>query len=98
MTITKSRENAVLTVKVDGRLDTTTSPELEASVMNDLDGVNEAVLDFSGLEYISSSGLRTLLKIQRVMEERGGLKVTNVSELVAEVFEITGFDEILTVE
>lgn len=96
MKINKECSDGVLTLQIEGRLDTVTAPELEGELAGSLDGVNELVLDFSKLEYISSAGLRVLLSAQKTMRTRGGMKVTNVNELVMEVFEVTGFVDILT--
>lgn len=98
MTIQKNRNGSVLTLAVAGRLETTTAPELEAVVKTELDGVDSLVLDFSNLEYISSAGLRVLLTAQKAMNQQGEMKVTGVNEIVGEVFEITGFSDILTIE
>lgn len=98
MTIQKNRNGSVLTLAVAGRLETTTAPELEAVVKTELDGVDSLVLDFSNLEYISSAGLRVLLTAQKTMNQQGEIKVTGVNEIVGEVFEITGFSDILTIE
>ncbi|MBQ9664821.1 MAG: STAS domain-containing protein, partial [Oscillospiraceae bacterium] len=93
-----TREDAKLTVSLSGRLDTTTSPELEKSLHESLTGIAELVMDLSGLEYISSAGLRVLLSAQKLMMKQGGMKVTHVSETVMEIFEVTGFVDILTIE
>ena len=98
MTITKKIEGSSLTIAVEGRLDTVTSPELEAELSASLDGVTDLTLDFSGLEYISSAGLRVLLATQKKMNAQGGMKVCGVNETVGEVFEVTGFADILTIE
>ena len=98
LNINKSCENEKLTVALEGRLDTTTSPELEQSLKEDLADLTELVIDLSGLEYISSAGLRVLLSAQKVMMKQGSMKVTHVSETVMEIFEVTGFVDILTIE
>lgn len=98
MTITKKIEGSSLTIAVEGRLDTVTSPELEAELSASLDGVTDLTLDFSGLEYISSAGLRVLLATQKKMNAQGSMKVCGVNETVGEVFEVTGFADILTIE
>ena len=85
-------------VAVSGRLDTTTAPELDAALREALPGVKELVLDFSALDYISSAGLRVLLSAQKTMSKQGSMKLTGVNESVMEVFEITGFSGILTIE
>ena len=86
-----------LTVKLEGRLDTTTSPELESELGMNLDGIKELVFDFNGLEYLSSAGLRVLLNAQKTMNQQGEMKVTGVSDAVKEIFDVTGFSDILTV-
>ena len=98
MTINKQQNGNVLTLALQGRLDTVTSPELEAELKNSLDGVESLVLDLSGLEYISSAGLRVLLSAHKTMSVRSGMKVTNAGEIVREVFEVTGFSDILNIE
>ena len=79
-------------------MDTVTAPELEAVMKESLDGVKELLLDFTGLEYISSAGLRVLLAAQKTMNKQGEMKLTNVNESIMEVFDITGFADILTIE
>lgn len=98
MTITKTQNGAALTVKVDGRLDTMTAPQLESVVSSELGGIEKLVFDFADLEYISSAGLRVLLSAQKTMNAQGTMTVKNVNELVSEVFEVTGFTDILTIE
>ena len=98
MTISKQQNGTALTLALQGRLDTVTSPELEAELKNSLDGVDSLVLDLSGLEYISSAGLRVLLSAHKAMSGRSGMKVTNAGEIVREVFEVTGFSDILNIE
>ncbi len=98
MTISKQQNGTALTLALQGRLDTVTSPELEAELKNSLDGVDSLVLDLSGLEYISSAGLRVLLSAHKTMSGRSGMKVTNAGEIVREVFEVTGFSDILNIE
>ena len=98
LNINKTIENGKAVFALTGRLDTTTAPELEKELRASLDGVNELVLDFAGLEYISSAGLRVLLSAQKIMNKQGKMKVTNVNETIAEIFEVTGFSDILTVE
>ena len=98
MTIEQINQDAVRTLKLNGRLDTLTAPQLDAEV-GKLDGVTELVLDFAGVEYISSAGLRVLLKAQKCMNAaHGAMKLIHVCPEVCEVFEITGFDSIRTVE
>ena len=98
MTINKKLDGSCLEIALEGRLDTTTSPELEKELQASLDGVNELTLDFTKLDYISSAGLRVLLYAHKVMSRKGGMKVTHVNEIVNEVFEVTGFADILTIE
>lgn len=85
-------------IKLTGRLDTATAPELEKSIEESLDQIDELVFDFTDLEYISSAGLRVILKAQKIMNGKGGMKITNVNENIMEVFEITGFADFLTIE
>ena len=98
MTIHKSENGSELVLEVEGRLDTMTAPELEAELGKSLEGFDSLVLDFSKLEYISSAGLRVLLSAHKAMSGKGGMKVTHVNEIVQEVFEVTGFADILTIE
>ena len=98
MRIDKEREGEKLTLAVIGRLDTTTAPELSAALDASLEDVKELILDLGGLEYISSAGLRVLLGAQRRMNKQGSMKLVHVNELVMEVFEVTGFSTILTIE
>lgn len=99
MTIDKKTNGNELTVSVGGRLDTSTAPELEASVRNELTGLKKLVLDFSNLEYISSAGLRVILSFQKVMNNQGTVMIVkNVNETIREILDITGFSEILTIE
>ena len=97
MTIDKQTESGKLTTKVSGRLDTTTAPELEASLRESMDSADELILDLSDLEYISSAGLRVLLAAQKVMGKKGGMTVTGVNDVIMEIFEVTGFSDILTI-
>ena len=98
MTINKNAKGTQTTLEIIGRLDTTTAPELEAAVVGCMADTQALVLDFKGLEYISSAGLRVLLKAQKSMAKKGSMKVLNVNETIMEVFEITGFSDILTIE
>lgn len=98
MKIDKKNENGCLTVSVEGKLDSTTAPELEKELVGKLDGVNELIFDFNKLDYISSAGLRVLLSAQKTMNAQGSMKITGVNETVGEIFEITGFCDILTIE
>ncbi len=87
-----------MTVALEGRLDSVTAPELDADIKASLDGVTELVLDFEKLDYISSAGLRVLLSAHKTMSQQGSMKVVRPNESVKEIFDITGFSEILTVE
>ena len=87
-----------LEVRLVGRLDTTTAPQLEARLKQSLSGISELFFDFDGLEYISSAGLRVLLSAQKVMNKQGSMTLKNVCDDIREVFEITGFSDILTIE
>ena len=98
MKITKRINGNDLEIALEGRLDTATAPELEKELKDSLDGVGELTLDFGKLDYISSAGLRVLLSAHKTMSGKGGMKVTHVNEIVAEVFEVTGFADILTIE
>ena len=98
MTIEKFFSNNVTTIKINGRLDTTTAPELEAVIDECVEGTQELLMDFSDLEYVSSAGLRVILKAQKLMNARGSMKLVNVNETIMEVFDITGFADILTIE
>ena len=98
MTIIKMLEEKKLTITLTGRLDTTTAPQLETELKQNISGVEELVLDFSGLEYLSSAGLRVLLSTQKVMNRQGHMVVRNVNEIIMEIFEVTGFVDVLTIE
>ena len=97
MTINKTVNGGELTLALEGRLDTVTAPELEAELKASLGGAESLTLDFSKLDYISPAGLRVLLSAHKMMAAKGGMKVTNVNEIVAEVFEVTGFSDILNI-
>ena len=98
MTIAKTQNGSALTLALEGRLDTVTSPELEKELKASMSGAESLVLDFSKLDYISSAGLRVLLSAHKAMSGKGGMKVINVNEVVQEVFDVTGFADILTIE
>lgn len=98
MIINKTEKGSELEIAVSGRLDTTTAPQLEAELKRSVGGVTELTFDFSGLEYLSSAGLRVLLAAQKVMNKQGKMTIRHVNDTIMEVFEITGFSEILTVE
>lgn len=97
MMIDKIQNGSELTVKVSDRLDTTTAPELEEELAASLEGVEDLTVDFSDLEYISSAGLRVLLSAQKRMNKQGTMKVIGVNDTIMEIFEVTGFSEILTI-
>ena len=98
MTIEKTMNGAAAELKIVGRLDTTTAPELEATIDGCAAAIKELVLDCSALEYISSAGLRVILKAQKMMNAQGTMKLIHVNETIKEVFDITGFADILTIE
>ena len=98
MTIDCKVQGTSLTLTVEGRLDTTTAPQLEAELKKSINGIEELILDFEKLEYISSAGLRVLLSAQKVMNRQGTMVLRHVNDSVMEVFEVTGFSDILTVE
>ena len=98
MTINKNLNGTELTITIEGRLDTTTAPSLEAEFKQSIGGVEKLVLDFSALEYLSSAGLRVLLAAQKVMNKQGEMIIRNVNETISEIFEVTGFIDILTIE
>lgn len=98
MTIKQTKENGIVTLALSGRLDTVTAPKLEETLESVLDGANELHFDFNDLEYISSAGLRVLLKAQKIMNTKGNMIISGVNELIMEVFEVTGFVDILTIE
>ncbi len=98
MTIDKNLEGTKLTLAVAGRLDTTTAPMLSEELEASLDGVEELALDFNDLDYISSAGLRVLLSAQKRMNKQGRMYLTGVNDAIMEVFEVTGFADILTIQ
>lgn len=98
MEISKIIDGEKLSVRLSGRLDTTTAPQLEAELRRSVNGIKKLTLDFTEVEYISSAGLRVLLAAQKVMNRQGEMKLTGVSADIMEIFEITGFSEILTIE
>ena len=97
MEIIKTAEDKKLAVEVKGRLDTTTAPELEAALKESMEGIEELTLNFAELEYIASAGLRVLLATQKAMQGKGEMIVTGVNDIVMEVFEVTGFCDILNI-
>ena len=98
MTIEKNLNGTELTITIAGRLDTTTAPQLEAEFKQSITGIEKLVLDFASLEYLSSAGLRVLLAAQKVMNKQGEMIIKNVNETINEIFEVTGFIDILTIE
>ena len=98
MDIEKHKDGKKLDVKLVGRLDSKTAPELKEVLENNLNDVEELTFDLSELNYISSAGLRIILSTQKTMNKQGSMKVTNVQDIVMEVFESTGFVDILTIE
>ena len=97
LNITKTIENGKAALALEGRLDTVTAPELEKELKDALEGVSELTLDFAKLEYVSSAGLRVLLAAQKTMNKQGEMRLLNVCETIMEIFEVTGFADILTI-
>ena len=98
MNIVKTNEGAKLTLALEGRLDTTTAPELEQELKNSLPGVQALTIDMEGLEYISSAGLRVVLFAQKTMNRQGSMVVRGAGPMIMEVFDITGFSDILNIQ
>jgi len=98
MTIDRNVEGTKTQLKIAGRLDTSTAPELETTIDACISGVEELIIDFEGLEYVSSAGLRVILKAQKIMNKQGSMKIINVNDTIMEVFDITGFADVLTIE
>ena len=98
MTITKNVNGNELTLNIEGRLDTTTAPALEEEIKNSIANVTSLILDFAALEYLSSAGLRVLLAAQKIMNKQGEMIIKNVNETIMEIFEVTGFSDVLTIE
>lgn len=98
MDIKKVLDNDTLTVKIDGRIDTTTAPVLGESLTESYDSCKNLIFDFAGVDYISSAGLRILLSAQKIMSKKGEMKLINVSSDIMDIFEVTGFQDILTIE
>ncbi len=98
LNINKTIQNGDAVLVLEGRLDTITAPELERELKESLEGVSTLTLDFEKLEYISSAGLRVLLAAQKLMAKQGGMKLCHVNETIMEIFEVTGFSDILTIE
>ena len=98
MNIMKTTEGSALNLALEGRLDTTTAPQLEAELGNSMNGITMLNMDFEKLEYLSSAGLRVLLAAQKTMNKQGKMVIRHVNETIMEVFEVTGFIDILTIE
>ncbi|MBE5913412.1 MAG: STAS domain-containing protein [Pseudobutyrivibrio ruminis] len=98
LNINKTKDDANLMLALEGRLDTSTAPQLEEEINGNIAGITDLKFDFSKLEYISSAGLRVLLSSQKTMNKQGKMTITNVSEEVMEIFDVTGFSDILTIE
>ncbi|MBO6128108.1 MAG: STAS domain-containing protein [Pseudobutyrivibrio sp.] len=98
LNINETKNGASLVLALEGRLDTSTAPQLEEKVNGSIEGVSDFEFDFSKLEYISSAGLRVLLSTQKTMNKQGKLVIKNVSDEVMEIFDVTGFSDILTIE
>lgn len=98
MNINKTTHDSTLNIALEGRLDTTTAPQLEAELKESIADNTELILDFAKLEYLSSAGLRVLLAAQKIMNKQGKMVIRNVNDVIAEVFEVTGFSDILTIE
>lgn len=98
MTINKIIDGSKMVLEIGGRLDTTTAPELEAAVKESIDGINSLDINLAELEYVSSAGLRVILSAQKTMNKQGDMVIRNVNDEVMEIFEVTGFVDILTIE
>ncbi len=98
MTIQNNKNGSALSLALEGRLDTTTAPELDEVLKGSLDGVTELTMDLEKLEYLSSAGLRVLLSAQKTMNKQGSMVVKNANETIMEIFEITGFSDILNIQ
>ena len=98
MNIVKNQNGSALTIGLEGRLDTTTSPQLENDLRTSMNGITELILDMNKLDYISSAGLRVLLSAQKVMNKQGKMTIRNASQEIMEIFDVTGFVDILNIE
>ena len=98
MQTSMDRENSKLTVFVSGRVDTATAPEFEKTVLDNLDGITDLVLDIDGVEYVSSAGLRAFLQIKKTMSQQGSVKIIHMHESVKEIFDMIGFTRLFTIE
>lgn len=97
MNISTKIENTTLSIFLEGRLDTMTAPQLERVLKKEINDITELIFDFTGIEYVSSAGLRVLLAAQKVMNRQGSMTIKHVNETVMDVFEVTGFSEILDI-
>ena len=98
MNVIKNLNGSTLTAAIEGRVDTTTAPTLEKEIKDSLNGITVLIFDFEKVEYISSAGLRVLLSCQKIMSKQGSMKLIHVGDDIMEIFEVTGFSDILTVE
>ena len=98
MTIDKTLDGTKLEIALEGRLDTMTAPQLEEEVKNNIEGIKELIFDLKNLAYVSSAGLRVLLSAQKIMNKQGSMTIRNANEEVMEIFEVTGFIDILKIE
>ncbi len=98
LNIIKNLDHKTLTIALEGRLDTTTAPQLETELKSDVADVTLLIMDFEKLDYISSAGLRVLLSAQKVMNKQGTMKIIHVSDAINDIFEVTGFSDILNIE
>ncbi len=98
MTITKTQQDSTLTVALEGRLDTVTAPQLEGELRTAVNGISTLIFDLGALDYVSSAGLRVLLSAQKVMNKQGSMIIRNVKPEILEIFEVTGFVDILNIE
>ncbi len=98
MKITKTQKGNSLYLALEGRLDTNTAPELEIAIKGSIDGIEELTIDMQSLDYLSSAGLRVLLGAQKTMNKQGSMRVTHVNDTIMEIFDVTGFADILTID
>ena len=98
MKIKKTKNGGELTLEIEGRIDTLTSPELEEAVKSEIDGLTKLVFDFANVEYITSAGLRVVLNALKIMNKQGSMVVKNVNDEVMDIFEVTGYTDFLTIE
>ena len=98
MKINKEQNGTKLVIGLEGRLDTATAPDLEKEIHSGLEDITELIFDFKNLDYISSAGLRVLLSTLKIMRGKGRMVITNANDMVMEVFDLTGFSDILTIE